>query len=113
MSRYELHIDDKGNHFQYRVIDLGDGGDEVDRQDGFPTQKQAVKAGEKVINKFIDQAVQHRLVCHFWFHPSMNAWYLDNVLPKIVKLTAALRDSGRIQVKTMGELAEETLEHDY
>jgi peptidoglycan/xylan/chitin deacetylase (PgdA/CDA1 family) len=63
----------------------------------------------KLIRKFIEKAAKHKLVCHFWFHPSMDEWYLENVMSEIIKIVAGYRDQGRINVMTMGELAEMVL----
>jgi peptidoglycan/xylan/chitin deacetylase (PgdA/CDA1 family) len=61
----------------------------------------------KMIRKFVDKAAKHKLICHFWFHPSMDLWYLENVMPEVLKMVAEYRDDSNIQVKTMGQLAED------
>jgi peptidoglycan/xylan/chitin deacetylase (PgdA/CDA1 family) len=61
----------------------------------------------KIIRKFLEKTMKYKLVCHFWFHPSMNNWYLDNVMPEIVKMVGEFRDKGMLRVLTMGALADE------
>jgi peptidoglycan/xylan/chitin deacetylase (PgdA/CDA1 family) len=61
----------------------------------------------KMIRKFLEKTVTHKLICHFWFHPSMNKLYLDNVMPEIVRMVGEFRDKGMLKVLTMGVLAEE------
>lgn len=61
----------------------------------------------KIIERFLKAAARHRLVCHFWFHPSVDDWYLENVMPGVLSLIAAYRDRGMVALMTMGELAEE------
>lgn len=61
----------------------------------------------KMIRKYVDKAAKHKLICHFWFHPSMDLWYLENVLPETLKIVAEYRNSSKVKVKTMGQLAEE------
>ena len=61
----------------------------------------------RIIEKFILAAAKHRLVCHFWFHPSIDQWYLENVMPATLSMIASFRDKGMIMVMTMGELADE------
>ena len=61
----------------------------------------------KMIRSYIKKAAKRRLVCHFWFHPSMDSWYLENIMPEVLKLVANYRDSTKIEVKTMGQVAEE------
>jgi len=61
----------------------------------------------KMIRNYLDKAIKYKLVCHFWFHPSLDGWYLDNVMPEILQMVANYRDTSRVEVKTMGQLAEE------
>ncbi len=61
----------------------------------------------KMIGKFLEKSAKHKLICHFWFHPSMGSWYLENVMPDVLKMVAEYRNSGKIKVSTMGMLAEE------
>lgn len=59
--------------------------------------------------KFLKRTVSSKQVCHFWFHPSMDPWYMEEVLPKLLKMVADERDKGTIEILTMGELAERVL----
>lgn len=61
----------------------------------------------KMIRNYLEKAAKYKLVCHFWFHPSMDNWYLGNVMPEVLKMVANYRDSSKIEVKTMGQLADE------
>ena len=61
----------------------------------------------KMIHKFIKTAVDYKGVCHFWFHPSINKWYLDNVMPEVVRMVVKYRDGGMLRVLTMSDLAKE------
>jgi peptidoglycan/xylan/chitin deacetylase (PgdA/CDA1 family) len=63
----------------------------------------------RIIKKFLDKTMKHKLVCHLWFHPSMDTWYLENVMPDVVKMVAEYRDTLRIEVKTMQQIAKEVL----
>jgi hypothetical protein len=63
----------------------------------------------KLIKKYIEEASKYKLVCHLWFHPSMDEWYLNNVMPGVLRIVDALRSSGKIQVLTMGEIADQVL----
>lgn len=44
-------------------------------------------------------------MCHFWFHPSIDEWFLKNVFPEILKYAAEKRDEGKLWVETMGGIA--------
>ncbi len=63
----------------------------------------------RVIEQFLKKAARYKLICHFWFHPSVDQWYLDRVMPSVLELIASYRDSKRVTVRTMGELAREYL----
>jgi peptidoglycan/xylan/chitin deacetylase (PgdA/CDA1 family) len=63
----------------------------------------------KMIRKYLTKALKYKLVCHFWFHPSMDPWYLENIMPEALKMVAEFRESDKLQVKTMGQVAEEVL----
>ena len=61
----------------------------------------------QMISKYLNKTAKHKQVCHFWFHPSMDNWYLENVMPEILKMVADYAGSSKIEVKTMGQLAKE------
>jgi peptidoglycan/xylan/chitin deacetylase (PgdA/CDA1 family) len=61
-------------------------------------------------NSFVLKAARHKQVAHLWFHPSMNSWYLENVLPHILALIRKMEDEGKIEVLTMGKLTERILQ---
>lgn len=63
----------------------------------------------KVITSYLDKAAKYKKVAHLWFHPSMNVWYLENVLPTILKNIFSMREQGKLEILTMGELAERVL----
>lgn len=63
----------------------------------------------KIAKSHIDIAVKHKMVCHLWFHPSMHYWYLEKIFPKILQYLAAQRNNGKIEIMTMGKLAERIL----
>jgi len=65
-----------------------------------------------ILKKYINRASQNRLVCHFWFHPSMDRWYLQNIMPLLLRLISKYRDSGKIQVMTMRQLAKQILDNE-
>jgi len=61
----------------------------------------------KMIRNYLEKAAKYKLICHFWFHPSMDKWYLKNVMPEVLKMVGNYKDSSKIEVKTMGQLADE------
>jgi hypothetical protein len=61
------------------------------------------------LKKYIDRAVTSGTVCHFWFHPSVNHWFLNNVFPHILKYAARLRDQNKLSISTMGDVADYVL----
>jgi hypothetical protein len=63
----------------------------------------------RMASSFVYKAAQHKLVAHLWFHPSMNSWYLENVLPGVLTLIRKMEDEGRIEVITMEQMANRIL----
>jgi len=63
----------------------------------------------RILDSFLAAAARRRLVCHFWFHPSLDQWYLENVMPSLLAKIDAYRKRGEVSVMTMGELADEYL----
>lgn len=60
----------------------------------------------KHIKAFLKKAARKKMVVHFWFHPSMNKWYLENVFPEILNLVDQYREKDEIEVLTMQHVAE-------
>ena len=66
----------------------------------------SVRFHKTIIRKYIKKTIRSKQVCHFWFHPSMNNWYLENVFPEILNLVYQHRKNGSIDVLTMQQVAE-------
>jgi hypothetical protein len=66
----------------------------------------------KVISSFIHKAAKSGQVSHLWFHPSMDRWYLEKVLPEILSNIKKMRDEGKVEVLTMLQLASRVLERE-
>lgn len=62
----------------------------------------------KIVKSFIDKAAKHKMVCHLWFHPSMDQWYLEKVFPKMLQYLSERRELGLIEVLTMAQITERT-----
>lgn len=65
----------------------------------------------KIAKQFINKTIKSKKVCHFWFHPSMDKWYLEKVFPSILEMVANEREKGNIEVQTMGEIANKILKN--
>jgi peptidoglycan/xylan/chitin deacetylase (PgdA/CDA1 family) len=63
----------------------------------------------KMIRKFLESTIKSKMVCHFWFHPSMNIWYLENILPEVTRMVNEYRITGEINVLTMDQVAQEVI----
>jgi peptidoglycan/xylan/chitin deacetylase (PgdA/CDA1 family) len=55
--------------------------------------------------RYVDKAVKTRTLCHFWFHPSLDDWFLKSVFPGVIKHAAARREAGDLWIGTMRELS--------
>lgn len=60
----------------------------------------------KRYKKYINRAIQYETLCNFWFHPSMDEWFLNNVFPHIVRYAAELRNKNLLWIETTGTIAE-------
>jgi hypothetical protein len=49
------------------------------------------------------------MIAHFWFHPSMDEWYIENVMPSVLEFIHKLENEGLIELLTMGQLAERVI----
>lgn len=59
----------------------------------------------KRYKRYVDKSIITRTICHFWFHPSMNEWFLKRVFPDILKYVAEKREAGKLSIETMIEIA--------
>ena len=66
----------------------------------------------EILKSFVKKTVKSKKVCHFWFHPSLSPWYLENVIPKLLHMIDNLRSQGKIEVLTMSQLAEKVINND-
>lgn len=66
----------------------------------------------KMAEMYYEVACKNKMICHFWFHPSMSPWYLNNILPAILEMATRYRDKGDLEILTMHQLAEEVLIND-
>lgn len=74
-----------------------------------PPYNWSSKVCYNIVKSFVDKAAKNKQVAHFWFHPSMNPWYMKEVLPLLVKYVSDMRAKGFIDVLTMNELANQVL----
>jgi peptidoglycan/xylan/chitin deacetylase (PgdA/CDA1 family) len=55
---------------------------------------------------YIDKAIKTNTIAHFWFHPSFDPWFLENVFPKILEYVDEKRNEGVLWVGTMETIAD-------
>jgi len=60
----------------------------------------------RMANSFVSMASKHKMVAHLWFHPSMDKWYIENVLPSVLDYIRKQVDENRVEVLTMSQLSE-------
>ena len=65
----------------------------------------------KMAKSFVEQAAKHKMVASLWFHPSVDEWYLENVLPGLLESIRKMADAGKIEILTMRQLADRMLEN--
>ncbi len=68
-------------------------------------QNWSAKRYIRMANSFVKKASKHKMVAHLWFHPSMDSWYIENVLPHILENLKKSSNNGDIEILTMGAVA--------
>jgi peptidoglycan/xylan/chitin deacetylase (PgdA/CDA1 family) len=63
----------------------------------------------RMARSFVRKAEKSKLVAHLWFHPSLDNWYIENVLPALLDTVRKSADEGKVEILTMQQLAERTL----
>lgn len=54
----------------------------------------------------IDKAIRAGVIAHFWTHPSVDKWTLNNVIPHVFRYASELRQKGNLWIGTMGQIAD-------
>lgn len=55
--------------------------------------------------RFMDKAIQTGTVCHLWFHPSLDHFGLEVIMPGVLAYARKKADEGVLWCTTMGEMA--------
>lgn len=76
---------------------------------GCTQQKWSAKRYIRMANSFVLKASKHKMIAHLWFHPSMDSWCIENVLPSVLEHIHELKVEGKIEVLTMAQLAERVI----
>lgn len=63
----------------------------------------------KIANSFVIKASKRKMVAHLWFHPSMDEWYLNEVLPEVLANIRKMADNGKLEILTMDQIASKTI----
>ncbi len=63
-------------------------------------------ACKRLLKRYLLKTVKSQKIVHLSFHPSMDVWYIDNILTWLFAYVAELKNSGQLEVLTMGEAAE-------
>ncbi len=59
-----------------------------------------------LLTKYIDKAIQTNTIVHFWFHPSLDPYFLRNIFPGFFNYAFMRREKGDLWIGTMKEIAE-------
>jgi len=59
----------------------------------------------KYYSRYMDKAIKTGTVCHLWFHPSVNAYCLNDIFPMVLEIAKERAESGDLWVTTMRDLA--------
>ncbi len=59
----------------------------------------------KRFKRYIDKAIKTGTIAHFWFHPSLDKWTLNNVMPDVLEYAVNKRKQGDLWIGTMKEIS--------
>jgi hypothetical protein len=54
--------------------------------------------------KYINKAIKTNTIAHFWFHPSIDQFSLNQILPEVLEYAAKKRESGQLWIGTMDDI---------
>jgi len=60
---------------------------------------------DRMYRKYVDRAIESGTVCHLWFHPSIDAFCLNDILPMVLSHIRRRYEEGKLWVATMSEMA--------
>lgn len=60
----------------------------------------------KRLKDILDKAIETGTIAHFWFHPSINTVFLEELFPRVFLYANELRDSGKLWIGTMKDISE-------
>ena len=60
---------------------------------------------KNLLKKYLWRAIETQKIVHLSFHPSMNVWYIDNILSWLFAYVAELKNSEKLEVLTMKQAA--------
>lgn len=57
------------------------------------------------LKKYIKKAIKTNTIAHLWFHPSMDHYFLENILPDLFKIANEYREKGDLWIGPMNKIA--------
>ena len=63
------------------------------------------------LKRYVNKAIDTGTLCHFWFHPSLDSKYMNDIFMELIRYVKLKVDEGKIKVVTMQEMAKLTLDN--
>jgi len=60
---------------------------------------------------YIDKAIRTGTIAHLWFHPSIDEFSLNDVIPRVLEYAAKKRDEGHLWIGTMDQISEHIIQN--
>ena len=57
------------------------------------------------LRKYVNKAIETHTIAHFWFHPSLDAYFLENIFPRFFEFASEKRAKGDLWIGPMNEIA--------
>ena len=58
------------------------------------------------LRKYVRKAMETNTIAHFWFHPSLDPYFLKKILPPFFEFAAKQREKGNLWIGPMNRIAE-------
>ena len=57
------------------------------------------------LNKYVKKAIETHTIAHFWFHPSLDPYFLKHIFSGVLSYASSLRREGLLWIGTMKDIA--------
>ncbi len=109
LEKHKIIIYRKRNEFElaypYRddiglLVTTSSGSLEYDLNYGWPKEYLINR-----LKKYVDKAIRSNTIAHLWFHPSLEPFILENIIPPFLEYASSKREIGELWIGPMNSIA--------